>query len=151
MEFLRPEFEKYSEKTETGLENSVERLMKMAELKYAENNSMVLVVINGEPNAGKTELKNRFQAYFPKVAGPKPLCTAVTGFQKLETLQEFPEKFLLVEEVIPSALADKLAADSGLTVGLYIYIYNPNLAEHISESSSKRADLIIINPDSVKK
>lgn len=153
---MPPEFGNFerlqsSEKTETSLESGLVRLKSIAEKKYTEKDGMVLIVITGEPNAGKSELRNRFQSELGKRESIKPEITSVVGLQKVESLQKYPKKFLLVEEASSIEYVKTIAANKGLSPDLFVYIYNPNLVEHISNSSIKSADLIIINPDSVKK
>ncbi len=153
---MPPEFGNFerlqsSEKTETGLESGLARLKSIAEKKYTEKGGMVLIVITGEPNAGKSELRNRFQSELGNRESIKPEITSVVGLQRVTELQQYPQKYLLVEEVTTVEMLTSMAARKGLNPDLYVYIYNPNLVEHISNSSIKSADLIIINPDSVKK
>lgn len=147
-------------KTVVGLEAGVKRAYEIALNKFNAEKRMIVVVVTGEPNAGKSRFRNIFQTNYTALENNGSTVRGTIGFNEVAQLQNIhstdapilPTQYLIIEQAAISKLvAERNAKRLGLNVDVYVYIYNPNLARSTGRSEKISADLIIINPDSQVK
>ncbi len=162
---MNPELTTHHEQPENRTAKNFERGLEMtfglAEAKLKEKHSMVVILILGEPNAGKSTLKIALlkKVFRDSNDGINFNSRGETGFEEVEKQQQknteqnptLPTEFLIVEGYGNIDLLKLQAQKLGLKVDIAVYIYNPDTTQYVSKSATSQADIIIENRDSVKK
>ena len=145
-------------KTSKNIEKGISTTLQLAEAKLKEKKSMVVIVVTGEPNAGKTFFMKNFLEKARKDIkdGIHFNAKGAIAFSGVARLQQdntqdnptLPTEYLVVEGVGNIDLLKLQAKNLGLDVDISIYIYNPHNTQYISESKLRDTNIIIENPDS---
>ena len=127
-------------------------LRNLAKSTHERANRLILIVVTGKPNSGKTKLIKEFLSRdndFNQNGQPK--AKKAMGFQAVSEYKiknSLPSKFLLVEDVSNPDSIQINASKLGLSVDIYVYLINPNNSNDATDFGTFPPDLIIKNPES---